>query len=147
MILWLGRGAERAQRAAVEAVHHGDDLVPAGFAVEPSHLNRRFHCFRAAVAETALSAPAGPFAQSLAKFALFLRVPCVRDMDEPADLLADGGYHARRTMPDQVATPAREEIEIAIALGVPDARSLAAHETDGIARVIADDAVLEQVDG
>ena len=54
---------------------------------------------------------------------------------------------ARRTVAEQVAAPAGEEVEVAVALGVPDVRALAAHQADRVARVVADDVLLEQVDG
>src|SRR5262245_26546828 len=147
MVLWLGRGAQRAERSAVEAVRHGDDLVAARLAIEPGQLDRRFHCLGAAVAEETLAAPTRTLAERLPEPALLFRVPGIRHVDQSADLLADGGDDARRAVADQVAAPAGEEIEIAIVLGVPHAGALAAHERYGIARVITDDVLPEQVDG
>src|SRR5262249_11055720 len=146
MILRLASGAERAERAAVEAVHHGDDFVAARLAVEPSQLDRRLDRFRAAVAEKALAAPAGPLAERLRELALFLRVPGVGDVNEPAHLLAHGGDHARRAMADQVATPTGEEIQITVAFGVPDVTAFAAHQANRAARVIGDDVLPKQID-
>ena len=41
-----------------------------------------------------------------------------------ADLLPHRLDHPRRAMAEQVAAPARKEIEVAVALGVPDRTSL-----------------------
>src|SRR5713101_432821 len=105
MILRLTGGAEGAQRAAVEAIHHGDDFVPSRFPVEPGQLDCCFDRLRTAIAEKALAAPSGSLAQCLREPALLLRVPGVRDVNQPTDLLSNGGDHAWRTMTDQVAAP------------------------------------------
>ena len=66
-------------------------------------------------------------------------------MNEPAHLLAHGLDDARRTVAQQTAAPAGKEIEVAIARVVPDVRALAAHQADRIARVVADDVLLIQL--
>src|SRR5262249_30224548 len=102
---------------------------------------------RSAVAKKALAVPTGPLAEGLGEFALLFGVPSVWHVYQTAYLLADGGHHARRAMANQIAAPAWEEIEVAIALGVPHAGSFAAHQRNRVARVVADDKLLEQVDG
>ena len=49
-------------------------------------------------------------------------------------------------MPEQIAAPAGEEIEIAIPFGVPDERAFAADQVDRVAVVVGDDVSLEQLD-
>src|SRR5206468_3046508 len=61
MILRLSRGAERAKRSAMEAVHHRDDLVAARFARQPGELDGCLHGFGAAIAKEALAFPAAAF--------------------------------------------------------------------------------------
>ena len=39
-------------------------------------------------------------------------------MDELPDLVADRLHHARRTVPQEVTAPAREEVEIGVAVGI-----------------------------
>ena len=112
---------EGAEGAAVEAVEHRDDLVAARLAVEPGQLDGRLVRLGAAVAEEALAAPAGALAQRLGQLPLRLGVPGVRHVDQLADLLAHRLDDARRTVAEQVAAPAGEEVEIAVALVVPDA--------------------------
>src|SRR5262249_7390446 len=70
----------------------------------------------------------------------------VGHVDELADLVADGLDDAGRAVAEQVAAPAREEIEVAVALGVPYKGAFAAHQADRVARVVADDKALERVD-
>jgi acetylornithine/N-succinyldiaminopimelate aminotransferase len=49
-------------------------------------------------------------------------------MDELGNLLLNSLYHMRRAMPEEVAAPARKEVEVFVALGVPDPRTLATNE-------------------
>src|SRR5262249_13847949 len=145
VILWLPGGAEGAQGAAMETIKHADDLVTPWLAVEPGQLDRRFDRLGAAVAEEALPLEAAAFAERLGQQSLCFGVPGVRHVDELAHLFTHRRDDTRRTMAEQVTAPAREEIEVALALGVPDQRTLAAHQADGVAGVIADDMSLEQV--
>ena len=84
--------------------------------------------------------------QQLGPAALGLGVPGVGHVDQRGDLLLHGLDDRRGTMAQQVAAPAGEEIEIAVALGVPDVRAFAAHQRDRIAAVVGDDVLLEQLD-
>src|SRR5206468_1232024 len=53
----------------------------------------------------------------------------------------------RRTVAEQVAAPAGEEVEITITLIVPDVGAFAADQADGIARVVRDHIVFEELAG
>ena len=77
--------------------------------------------------------------ERLAERSLRLGVPGVRNVNELSDLLAHRLHDARRTVAENVAAPTGKEVEIAVALRVPDVRSFAAHQTHRIARVIGDD--------
>jgi len=56
---------------------------------------------------------------------------------QPAGLLADRLDHARVAVPELRDRDAGEEVEVLVALVVPEPGALAAHEFDGIARVRA----------
>ena len=56
-------------------------------------------------------------------------------MDQPARLLAHRRDHARMAVAEVRDRDPAEEVEVLVALGVPQARALAAHELDGQARV------------
>src|SRR5439155_12002524 len=98
------------------------------------------------VTEKALAVPAGALAERLSQKALSLRVPGVRHVDQLPDLFTHGFHHTRRTVAEQVAAPTREEVEVTVALGVPDVGPLAAQQADRVARVVGDHVFLEQVD-
>src|SRR5260221_10094019 len=125
VVLWLAGGTQRSHRPPVEAVEEGDDLVALLLGpVEPGELDRRLVRLRPAVAEEALAREVGALAELLGELALGLHVPGVRHMDELPDLLAHCGDDARRAVPDQVAAPAREEVDVPVALRIPDERPL-----------------------
>ena len=67
MILGLTGGGECAQSRPMEAVHHGNDLVPSGLAVESSQFQGRLDRIGAAVAEEALPAEPTALAQGSSK--------------------------------------------------------------------------------
>ena len=62
-------------------------------------------------------------------------------MHEPAGLLADRFDHGRVAVPERGDGDAREEVEVLVALVVPEPRPGAAHELDRVARIGADDGV------
>ena len=132
----------------MEAVDAADDLVAAiGFAVQPGHLDGRLDRFGAAVAEEAFAVePAVRSLSALAKQALRLGVPGVGHVNQLGHLLLDRLDHSRRTVAEQVAAPARKEIEIAASLGVPHVRFFAAYQAHGEARVVANHVAVKQLD-
>src|SRR5262249_13101071 len=146
VILRLTGGAEGPERAAVETVHHRDDLVAPRLAVQPRQLDGRLVRLGAAVTEETLAFQAAALDQLPGELTLGLGVPRVGDVDQPPDLVADRLHHARRAVANQVAAPAGEEVVVAVALGVPDVRPLAAHQGDRVARVVADDVLAKKVD-
>ena len=49
-------------------------------------------------------------------------------MHQPADLLADRPHHARVAVAEAGDRDAAQEVEVLVAVGVPQQRALAAHE-------------------
>ena len=145
VVFRLGGGGDGAERAAVEAAAEGDDLVLHAVGAEANELDRRLVGLGAGIAEERLSAEA-PLGEEPGPFPLGLGVPGVGDMDQPRDLLLHCLDDRRRAMAEEVAAPAREEIEILTPLGIPDLRSHAAFEADREPPVIGDDVAVEGVD-
>ena len=56
-------------------------------------------------------------------------------MHQPRGLLADRLHDLGMAVPDVGDRDAAEQVEVLVALGVPQARARAAHELDGEARV------------
>ena len=146
VILGLGGGGGRAQGAAVETALEGDDLVAVlGRAVQPDQLDGRLVGLGARVAEERLPAET-PLRKGLGPEPLQLGVPGVGDVDQLAQLVADGLDDRRRAMAQQVAAPAGEEVEIAVALAVPHPGVLAADQGDGKASVVGDHVALKELE-
>src|SRR5260370_39716561 len=143
MILRLACGGNCSHRPAVETVDHRDDVVASGLTVEAGELDGGFHGLGAAVAEETQALKTAARAERLGEATLRLGVPGVRDMDQLTHLLADRGDDARRAVTQKVTTPTRKEIQVAVALGIPDEGALAAHQTAGVTRVVGDDVLLK----
>ncbi len=137
---------ERADGSAVKAVEHREDLVAAGLAVEAGELDGGLIGLGAAVAEEALGVQAAARDERLREQALGFHVPGVWYVNQPGHLLLHRADDARRAMAEQVAAPAGEEVEVALALGVPDVGALAANQAHRVAAIIADDVLIEQLD-
>ena len=85
--------------------------------------------------------------QGLGPVALQLGVPGVGHVDQLAQLLADRLDHRRRAMAQQIAAPAAEQIEVAVALRCPRRTSLRrATKRDGKAAVVGNHVLLEQLE-
>ncbi len=144
VILRLRGGRGRAQGAAVKSALEGDDLVAAlGRAVQADQLDRRLVGLRAGVAEEGLPAET-PLRKRLGPKPLQLGVPGVGDVDQLAQLLADGLDDRGRAMPQQVAPPAGKQIEVAVPFGVPHPGVFAADQGHGKPPVVGDHVALEE---
>src|SRR5262249_40577407 len=110
VILRLARGAQGAHGAAMEAIEHRDDLVASGLAMEAGHLDHRLVSLGTAVAEEALGVEAETLDEGLGEQPLGFHVPGVWNVNELRDLFLHRPNHARRTMTEQIAAPAGEEI-------------------------------------
>src|SRR6185295_6523734 len=65
-------------------------------------------------------------------------VVVIRDVQQLGGLAADGLDHRRMAVPEAVHGDASEEVEVALAVDVPQRRALAARDGEGLARVEAD---------
>jgi ParB family chromosome partitioning protein len=128
----LRRGAQRAVRAPVEGAVDRDDVAAlAGLA---GALDRGLDRLGAAVGEE--DAPAErPRAEPLGQAGHRLGVEEVADVEQPARLLAHGGDDGRVAVPDARHADAGEEVEVLVAVRVPQPRALAAVERDRVPRV------------
>ena len=63
------------------------------------------------------------------------------------DLVAHRRDDPLRRMAEQATAPAGEEVEVAVPLGVPDPGAFAAHQADGETLVVADNKLIEELDG
>src|SRR5262249_46329306 len=79
-----------------------------------------------------------PLGERLGERPLGFHVPGVRHVDELPHLVADRLDHARGAMAEEVAAPAREEVEVAVPLGVPDERAFPPDQADRVAAVVRD---------
>ena len=112
--------------------------------MQPGELDRRFVRFRARVAEERLAAEA-PLGKHLGPAALGFGVPGVGHVDQLGHLLLHRLDDSRRTVAQQIAAPAGEEVEIPPALVVPDVRPLAADERHREPLVVRHDVLFEQL--
>src|SRR5690606_40170574 len=55
-------------------------------------------------------------------------------------------FRSRRRIAQNIAAPAGKEIEIAVALRVPNEGAFATHQTDGVAGVVGNHVLVEQFD-
>src|SRR4029450_3747191 len=91
---------------------------------------------RAGIAEETLPGEISPLAEGLCQLTLRTGIPRIGNVNQLRDLLLHGRNNPRRAVPDQSTTPAGKEIEIAVALGVPDERAFAADQAHRVARVV-----------
>ena len=142
VVLRLSRRSGRSKRAAVEAVVETDHAVATRLGpVQPHQLQGSLDRLGTAVAEKCLAESAA--AQRLGKIALRLGVPGVGDVDQLRDLLFDRFDHSRRTVAQDVAAPAGEQVQVPSPLGIPHTGSLATDQADRVATVVGDHVLLE----
>ena len=116
------------------------------FGVQADEFDRRFVRLGARVAEEGLPTEA-PLRERLGPLSLQFHVPSVGNVDQRAQLPADGLDDRFRTVAPEVAAPARKEIQIAVAFAVPNMGSFAPDKVDRKAIVIGNDELLEECDG
>jgi hypothetical protein len=116
----------------VEAALEHHDLAAAP--VLAGELERALHRLGARVAEEHAPLERG-VGQALGKSHRGLGVEEVAHVHEPARLPADGLDHRRVAVPELHHRDPSQEVEVLVALVVPQARALPAHELHGIARV------------
>src|SRR5207247_303115 len=121
LILLLAGGGEGGERAAVEGAGGGEDLVASAAVIgapAPRELHGRLVRLGAAVAEK------GPLGERMpAEQGGQLRrrgaVVNVRGMQQPRRLRLHGLDHGGMAVPEVVDGEAGEEVEVALAVGVP----------------------------
>src|SRR5438128_1598825 len=139
VLLLSGRGEGR-EGAAVEGAGGGEDLeAPAALlrAPAPRELHRGLVRLGAAVREEDALGERVP-AEERAQLAGGERVVDVGGVEEPRRLRPDRLHHRRMAVAQVVHREAREEVEVARAVGVPQLRAAPAHERHRLARVDAD---------
>ena len=145
VILRLRRGCRRAERPPVKSALECDNLVTVLGRVQADQLDGRFIGLGAGVAEEGLPAET-PLAQGLGPAALEFGIPGIGDVDQPGDLILDGSDDRGGAVPQQAAAPTGKQVEIAVALGIPNVRPLAADERDREPIVVGDHVLFEQPD-
>jgi hypothetical protein len=132
LLALLRRRAQRPVRAPVEAAVQDDDVAPRlGLA---GQLERGLVGLRTGVGEEHRPAQrAGR--QALGEPAHRLGVEEVADVQQPLGLIADRFDDRRVAVADARHADAGQEVEVLVAVVVPQARAGAADETHGVARV------------
>ena len=128
----LRRGRQRAHRAPVEAALHHHEL--AARAALAGELERALDRLGAGVAQEHAAAER-EVGEPLGEAHAGLGVEEVAHVHQPPGLVAHRLHHARVAVAELRHRDAREEVEVLVALVVPEPRALAAHELDGVARV------------
>ena len=142
VVFRLSRRRGGPECSAVETVVKADDAVATGLGPVQSHqFQRPLDRLGPTVAKEGLSKPTS--AQRLGKLTLRFGVPGVGNVDQSRHLLLDGSDHPRRTMAQDVAAPAREQVEVPIPLGIPHRRSLTPHQANRVTAVVGDHVLLE----
>ena len=134
---------ERGVGSAVKAAGDGQNLKTSRrVSISPGELDRGFVRLGSAIAKECLAAKRSP-RQRLGERPLRFHVPRVGNVDQLANLFANSLDDPRRAMPQEVATPARKEVEIALTLGVPNPRALAPDEANRVSPIVGNDITVE----
>jgi hypothetical protein len=134
-LLRLLRGRRQgAHRAAVEAALEHDEL--AAGAMTASELDGALDRLGAGVAEEYLASKR-PLGQPSRKAHRRLGVVEVAHVHEPAGLVLHGPNHGWVAVPHLGDGDSRQEVQVLVALVVPEPRALAADELDRVAHVRA----------
>ncbi len=142
VVLRLSRRSGGTEGPAVETVVETDDAVTTRLgSVQPHQLQRPLDRLGSTVAEKGLAESTRT--QRFSKIALRLGVPGVGNVDQPRHLLLDRGDDPRRTVAQDVAAPAREQVQVPSPLGIPHYRSLAAYQADRVTTVIGNHVLLK----
>ena len=128
----LGRQRQRAGASPVEGALRGDDPGPAGATCK---FDRRLHRFGAGIGEEDARPVGGTsdLQKCLGQADLGSRREEVGDVHDLADLLRDGADDLGVVVSEGVDSDAGEQVEIALAIGIPDVAAFAAldHERRG----------------
>ena len=139
VVLLLAGGGERGERAAVEGACGRQDLVPAAVLAAPAagELHRRLVRLGAAVAEKDALGERVP-AEERRQFHRRRGVVDVRGMEQGRGLGANRFDDRRMAVAQIVDREAGEEVEIALAVGVPELGPAPPDEGDGLTGIDPD---------
>ena len=130
VVVGLSGGGHRVHGAPVEGIEGGDDLVGAvlmQLAVATGDFEGALHGFRAAVAEKH-PVQTRVFDERRGDVQLGQGVELVGSLDEGSRLPGDGVHDHRRAVAQVVHGPAGHEVDIFLAIGVPDPGAFAPHD-------------------
>ena len=144
VILRLSSSRQSSESTTMETVFEGDNSESSlSRPVQSCQLDRRLIRFCSAVAEERLTKAAS--AKELGKSSLLLDVPGVGHMNQRRRLLLNGLHNRRWRIPQDVAAPAREQVQIAFAVRIPNMRPFAAHKCNRVTAIIRDDVLVKQI--
>ncbi len=115
----------------MKAFFESDDFVSAFFhAVQTGELECAFVGFRSAVTEKGFAETSS--AKHFGEVALRFHEPGVGHVDQLGGLVLNGLCDSRRTMSQDVAAPARKQIEVTFSFGVPAVLPFASNQADRV---------------
>src|SRR5258708_7419293 len=140
-IFRLTRGGERAEGTSMKRVFHGKNAPPRLAAVAIIHLRkgageleRTFPCLGAAVAKES-AVKSGNVGQQPRELRLILVEEKIRNMNQPSRLALDRRLDGRVAVAERIDSDSAQEIEIALALRIPEIHAAPANKQDGLALV------------
>src|SRR5581483_5087784 len=104
-------------------------IVIVGASIGAGQLQRTFPSFCSAVTEEC-TIEAGNFREPLRQFRLVLVIKKIRRVNQLAGLLLKHFLNGRMSMPERIHADAAQEIEIALALRIPQINSAPTREED-----------------
>ncbi len=135
VVLLLRRGRDRRQGPAVKATPHADDVAAIARSVLlgplTGELDRRLVGLGARVREEH-AVGEGMLAEELGELGLLRDVKEVGHVDEGRRLLAQGAHHLRMAVAERRHRDPAGEVEVFLAVRVPDPRTLSSHQGDRV---------------
>jgi hypothetical protein len=120
-----------------------DDFVPLlGERMKSHQFYSGFVRFGTAVAEEHFSAETS-FGQEFRPRALQFGVPSVGNVNQFGDLFLYSLDNRRGSVSEESASPAGKEVDVPFSFGIPDFGVFSAYQRYRIARVVADDVLIE----
>src|SRR5258708_4136677 len=137
-IFRLTRGGERAEGASMKRVLHGknapfrfDSIAIIHLRKGAGELERSFPRLGAAVAEESAVKP-GNFGHQLRELGFVLVEEKLRNMNQTAGLALDRRLDGRVAVAERIDSDSAQEIQIALALRVPEIHAASANKQDGL---------------
>ena len=140
-IFRLTRSRERSECAAVKRIIHGQNapfrftaILVIGLRKSTGKFQRSFPRLSAAVAKEG-AVEAGDFGQKPRQLALILMKEKIRNVNQSASLAFDCRLNNRMIVAKRVDSDSAQEIEIALALGIPEIHAAPTHKKDRLALI------------